>query len=168
MYTQIFNLGFNFVKDKNLYKINRMDSYQEIISRLKFIGKLKKGEKINTKQMYVQQEGLVTTLSRTFWAQDNRINTINFIHETIKFSFELLNNYDRSDTTPQKELAKHLVNDLRQVNQGLENLKQTYILDTKFCCDIDTLIEDIKAKLVIYNEKYTMSGILEDVEIDSD
>lgn len=168
MYTQIFNLGFNFVKDKNLYKINRMDSYQEIISRLKFIGKLKKGEKINTKQMYVQQEGLATTLSRTFWAQDNRINTINFIHETIKFSFELLNNYDRSDTTPEKELAKHLVNDLRQVNQGLENLKQTYILDTKFCCDIDTLIEDIKAKLVIYNEKYTMSGILEDVEIDSD
>ena len=168
MYTQIFNLGFNFVKDKNLYKINRMDSYQEIISRLKFIGKLKKGEKINTKQMYVQQEGLATTLSRTFWAQDNRINTINFIHETIKFSFELLNNYDRSDTTSEKELAKHLINDLRQVNKGLENLKQTYILDTKFCCDIDTLIEDIKAKLVIYNEKYIMSGILEDVEIDSD
>jgi hypothetical protein len=168
MYTQIFNLGFNFVKDKNLYKINRMDSYQEIISRLKFIGKLKKGEKINTKQMYVQQEGLATRLSRTFWAQDNRINTVNFIHETIKFSFELLNNYNRSDTTSEKELAKHLVNDLRRVNKGLENLKQTYILDTKFCCDIDTLIEDIKAKLVIYNEKYTMSVILEEVEIDSD
>ena len=168
MYTQIFNLGFNFVKDKNLYKINRMDSYQEIISRLKFIGKLKKGEKINTKQMYVQQEGLATTLSRTFWAQDNRINTINFIHETIKFSFELLNNYDRSESTPNKELAKHIVSDLRQVNQGLDNLKQTYILDNKFCCDIDTLIEDIKAKLVTYNEKYTISGVLEDVDIESD
>lgn len=168
MYTQIFNLGFNFLKEKNLYKINRMDTYQETISRLKFIGKLKKGEKVNTKQMYVQQEGLATTLSRTFWAQDNRINTINFIHETIKFSFELLNNYDRSESTPNKELAKHIVSDLRQVNQGLDNLKQTYILDNKFCCDIDTLIEDIKAKLVTYNEKYTISGVLEDAEIDSD
>ena len=97
MYSQIFKLGLNFVKEKNLYKINRMDSYQEIISRLKFIGMLKKGEKINTKQMYVQQEGIATTISRTFWAQDNRINTINFIHETIKFSFELLNNYSRSE-----------------------------------------------------------------------
>lgn len=165
MYSQLFKLGVNFVKDKKIYKINRMDSYQEIISRLKFIGKLKKGEKINTKQMYVQQEGLATTLSRTFWAQDNRINTINFIHETIKFSFELLNNYDRSDSTPEKELAKHLVKDLRQVNQGLEKLKQTYILDTKFCCDIDTLMEDIKAKLVVYNEKY----IIEDeIELDSE
>ena len=165
MYSQLFKLGVNFVKDKKIYKINRMDSYQEIISRLKFIGKLKKGEKINTKQMYVQQEGLATTFSRTFWAQDNRINTINFIHETIKFSFELLNNYDRSDITPEKELAKHLVKDLRQVNQGLEKLKQTYILDTKFCCDIDTLMEDIKAKLVVYNEKY----IIEDeIELDSD
>jgi hypothetical protein len=168
MYTQIFNLGFNFLKEKNLYKINRMDTYQETISRLKFIGKLKKGEKVNTKQMYVQQEGLATTLSRTFWVQDNRINTINFIHETIKFSFELLNNYDRSESTPNKELAKHIVSDLRQVNQGLDNLKQTYILDNKFCCDIDTLIEDIKAKLVTYNEKYTISGVLEDAEIDSD
>jgi hypothetical protein len=154
MYSQIFNLGLNFVKEKNLYKINRMNSYQEIISRLKFISKLNKGEKINTKQMYVQQEGIATTLSRTFWSQDNRINTINFIHETIKFSFELLHNYDRSDYGPEQEIAKHLVSDLRQVTHGLENLKQTYILDTKFCCDIDTLIEDIKAKLVNYDEKY--------------
>lgn len=164
MYSQIFKLGLNFVKEKNLYKINRMDSYQEIISRLKFIGMIKKGEKINTKQMYVQQEGIATTISRTFWAQDNRINTINFIHETIKFSFELLNNYSRSENGPEQELAKHLVNDLRQVNHGLENLKHTYILDTKFCCDIDTLIEDIKAKLVNYNEKY----IIEEDYIDED
>ena len=65
---------------------------------------------------------------------------------------------------PEQELAKHLVNDLRQVNHGLENLKHTYILDTKFCCDIDTLIEDIKAKLVNYNEKY----IIEEDYIDED
>lgn len=162
MYSQLFKLGVNFVKEKNLYKINRMDSYQEIISRLKFIGKLKKGEKINTKQMYVQQEGIATMISRTFWSQDNRINTINFIHETIKFSFELLHNYNRSDSGPERELAKHIVNDLRQVSQGLENLKHTYILDTKFCCDIDTLIEDIKAKLVNYNEKYIVEEYIED------
>jgi hypothetical protein len=162
MYSQLFKLGVNFVKEKNLYKINRMDSYQEIISRLKFIGKLKKGEKINTKQMYVQQEGIATMISRTFWSQDNRINTINFIHETIKFSFELLHNYNRSDNGPEQELAKHIVNDLRQVSQGLDNLKHTYILDTKFCCDIDTLIEDIKAKLVNYNEKYIVEEYIED------
>jgi len=162
MYSQLFKLGVNFVKEKNLYKINRMDSYQEIISRLKFIGKLKKGEKINTKQMYVQQEGIATMISRTFWSQDNRINTINFIHEIIKFSFELLHNYNRSDNGSEQELAKHIINDLRQVNKGLENLKHTYILDTKFCCDIDTLIEDIKAKLVNYNEKYIVEEYIED------
>ena len=156
MYIQLFKLGVNFLKEKNLYKINKMDSYQEIISRLKFIGKIKKNEKINTKQMYVQQEGIATAISRTFWAQDNRINTINFIHETIKFSFELLHNYNRSDNSAEQELAKHLVNDLRHVNNGLENLKHTYILDTKFCCDIDTLIEDIIARLVNYNEKYNI------------
>jgi hypothetical protein len=65
MYSQILKSVLIFVKDKNSYEINRMNTYQEVISKLKFIGKLKKGEKVNTKQMYVQEEGLMTTLSRT-------------------------------------------------------------------------------------------------------
>ena len=154
MYSQLFNFVVKVVKDKDLYNINRMETYQEIISRLKFIGKLKKGEKINTKQLYVHQEGLLTTISRTFWYQDNRINALNFISETVKYSFELLNNYDKSELIAQKELAKILFNDLIKVIQGLYNIKDTYIIDTKFCCDIDTTIEDIKSKLVIFEDKY--------------
>lgn len=161
MYSQLFKLGVNFVKDKHLYKINKMDTYQEIISRLKFIGKINKGEKINTKQLYVQPGGLLTTISRTFWYQDNRINAINFISETVKYSFDLLNNYDNSELIAQKELAKLLVNDLRKVIQGLEHLKCTYNIDTKFCCDIDTIIEDIKSKLLIYDEKYRLELSME-------
>jgi len=161
MYSQLLNLGANFLKYKDFYQINKMDTYQEIISRLKFIGKINKGEKINTKQLYVQPDGLLTTISRTFWYQDNRINAINFISETVKYSFDLLNNYDNSELIAQKELAKLLVNDLRKVIQGLENLKCTYSIDTKFCCDIDTIIEDINSKLLIYDEKYKLELSME-------
>jgi len=131
-----------------------MENFIEIISRLKFICKLNKGEKINTKYVYTQPEGVPTTISRTFWHKDNRLNTIFFIKDTINKSFSLLQNYDKSDIDAEKQLVIHLIVDLSKISKGLENLKFTYTTDTKFCCDIDTIIENIQAKLIIYQEKY--------------
>ncbi len=164
MYSQLIKLGINIVKDKHTYQINKMDSYQESISKLKFIGKIKKGEKINTRQLYVQQEGIVTSISRTFWNQDNRTNTINFIQDTINRGFEILEKYDKSQIESEKNLALNLITDLRKVNIGLLNLKFTYSLDTKFCCDIDAIVETIVARLHCFKDKYE-----EDIDLnDSD
>lgn len=136
-----------------------MDNNQEIISRLKFIGKLKKGEKINTRHMYVQPDGFGTSLSRTFIYQDNRGNALNFCQETIIRSFELLITYERSDRSSDKILFNHLIKDLQQSTSGLSNLKFTYITDTKFCCDMDTLLENIMARLERYIPKIEEDNI---------
>jgi len=121
MYVRLIFLGMNMLKDLSAYKVNRMDSNQEIISRLKFIGRIKKGEKINTRHMYVQPDGLGTSFSRTFVYQDNRGNALNFV----------------------------------QMNAivGLTNLKFTYINDVKFCCDMDTLLENVKARIANFKVK---------------
>lgn len=153
MYSQIASIAIKTIKDYSGYNINRMDGNQEIISRLKFIGRLKKGEKINTRHMYVQPDGIGTSLSRTFAYQDNRGNALNFCQETISRSFELLITYERSDTHTEKVLWGKLLEDLQQSTVGLKNLKFTYITDTKFCCDMDTLLENVLAKL----DKYTIT-----------
>ena len=44
-------------------------------------------------------------------------------------------------------MCKNLVEDLKNSKKGLMNLKETYNLDIKFCCDIDTLLQMIDAKL---------------------
>lgn len=147
----IFNSITNMFKGNNNYMIN-MDNTQEIISRLKFIGCVKKGEKINTKHMYVQQEGFVTLLARTFVNQDNRNNTLTFCQETISRSFELLVTYERSTKSEDKVIFRHLLQDLTQATNGLLNLKETYITDTKFRCDMDTILQVISAKLEKYSE----------------
>ena len=153
MYTQLAPLLVTLFKDSSYHMVkNRMDNNQEIVSKLKFIGKLKKGEKINTRYMYVQPDGFVTMLSRTFFYQDNRCNTLNFCQETINRSFELLITYERSESTSDKVLASNILNDLKQATTGLINIKTTYDTDTKFCCDIDTLLEHINAKLDKYNK----------------
>jgi len=167
MYSQALQLIFKMLKDSSNYNVNRMDSNQEIISRLKFIGKLKKGEKVNTRHMYVQPDGFGTTLSRTFVYQDNRGNALNFCQETIGRAFELLITYERSENNSDNVLFGHLIKDLEQAMVGLNNLKFTYVSDTKFCCDMDTLLQTIQAKLnrfkneEVYNHESKNTYVIE-------
>lgn len=152
MYIHMATIAFNALKDIGT-NLNRMDSNQEIISKLKFIGKIKKGEKINTRHMYVQPDGLGTSIIRTFIYQDNRGNVLNFCQETISRAFELLVTYERSENNTEHVLFSHLLVDLQQATTGIMNLKFTYIADTKFCCDMDTLLQIITAKLDGYTNK---------------
>jgi len=123
-----------------------METNKETLSRLKFIGKIQIGEKVNLKYMYVQEDGLITQLSRTLM-QDNRNKTLTFMQDTINKAFELLKCYERSKKISEQIMCKNLVEDLKNSKKGLLNLKETYNLDIKFCCDIDTLLQMIDAKL---------------------
>lgn len=124
-----------------------MEPDKEIISRLKFIGRVRKGEKINTQHMFVQPCGFATTVSRTIISQDNRANTLNFVHTTIAKAFEILETYEKSDKESEVAMCPHIKDDLKGAMKGLESLKDTYITDVKFCCDMDTLLQSIQAKL---------------------
>lgn len=124
-----------------------MESDKEVISRLKFIAKVQKGEKINVKYMFVQPEGIATRISRTLIHQDNRSNTLNFLRGTIARTFEIISTYTTSTKESYRHISIHVINDLRQAKNGLNNLKDTYLDDIKFTCDIDTLLQEIDAKL---------------------
>jgi ferredoxin-NADP reductase len=45
-----------------------------------------------------------------------------------------------------------MVKDLKDSVKGMENLKETYMNDIMFCCKLDTLIEEIKARLSEMNK----------------
>jgi hypothetical protein len=150
MYSQLLKIFIYKVKETSCSDVKRMNNEQEIVSRLKFIGKIKRGEKINTHHMYVQPTGIMTFVKRTFWDHDNRSNALTFIHDAITRAFELLITHNRSDKAPDKLLANNLIKDLRDATNGLDNIKITYQDDTKFCCDIDTILEFTTARLAEY------------------
>ena len=142
--------GISIIKETHPPRliVNRMNDEQEVISRLKFIGKIKKGEKIDTYYMSVQPEGLVTSFKRTFWTHDSRNNTLAFIHQVMTRAFDLIIRYERSPTRGlDPVLMSNLLQDIKAAAGGITNLKHTYIIDIKFCCDMDTLLETIEAKL---------------------
>ena len=133
----------------NVYPIN-MDTNKEVISRLKFISRINKGEKINIRNAYpfVQQDDLTTKISRTFYNKDNRGNALNFVRGTVNRSFEIVTTYINSERQCDRVTCRHIIADLRRAKEGISNLKQTYISDTMFCCEMDTIMQDIDAKLV--------------------
>ena len=55
--------------------------------------------------------------------------------------------FERSDKISERIMCGNLIDDLKKSKIGLANLKETYNTDVKFCCDIDTLIQMIDAKL---------------------
>ena len=124
-----------------------MESNRETISRLKFIGKIQIGDKVNIKSMFIQPDGLITQLLRSL-NQDNRSKTLIFLQDTINKTFEILKCYEKTGNIAEQIMCKNLVNDLKNSKAGLQNLKETYYLDMKFICDIDTLIQTIDAKLL--------------------
>jgi len=123
---------------------------KEFISRLKFIGKIGKNEKINTKFLYVQSSGFITTISRSIFNQDNRINALNFVRNTINRIFEIISAYTISKKDAYQFLCVHIINDLKISKNGINNLKETYLSDLKFTCDMDVIIQNIDAKLTEY------------------
>lgn len=124
-----------------------MESNRETISRLKFIGKIQIGDKVNIKSMFIQPDGLITQLFRSI-NQDNRSKTLIFLQDTINKTFEILKCYEKTTNIAEQIMCKNLVTDLKNSKAGLQNLKETYYLDMKFICDIDTLIQTIDAKLL--------------------
>ena len=135
-----------------------MSSFEEDnISRLKFIGKIKKGEKINIKDMYVQPNNILTKINRSFVNVDNRNNTLSFILETVKKSFEeLLAHLEKSkDNLFDLNISTNMILDLENCKVGLVNLKDTYIDDLMFGCKVDTINQDIDARLEEIKSNYT-------------
>lgn len=124
-----------------------MTSNREVISRLKLIGCVQKGEKINVKMLYVQPDSFMTSISRTLIHPDNKTNTISFVTETINRAFELIETHSRTDKVYNNVLRSSIIKDIKGAKQGMVHLKETYVHDIKFCCDMDCIIENIDAKL---------------------
>jgi hypothetical protein len=116
----------------------------EIKSRLKFISNVNVGDKINVKFMIIQKDSVYTKLSRTLY-YENRQNTLIFLKDTIHRAFEIIN-MDPPQMSKEYNVDMMKI-DLLHCKVGIENLKQTYLDDVKFRCDLDTVIQEIEQQL---------------------
>jgi hypothetical protein len=124
-----------------------MESRNEILSRLKLLGRIMKGDRLNTRHVFIQPSGYSTSISRTFVNQDNRGNAILFIQGTIDRVFEIMKVLEASDKDSDKITFSQILEDLERAKTGISNLKSTYADDIKTGCDLDILLQTVDSRL---------------------
>jgi len=137
-----------------------MENVEEIISRLKFIGYIQKNEKINVRHVNRQPSTFLTTIYRTIIYPDNRYNSLKFVKDVINNSFIILEKYIKENN---EIISRSLGSDLIKAKEGILNLKYTYKEDTKFCCDMDVIIEAVSAKIITLQKNH--SNVFRDLNI---
>ena len=130
---------------KNLIHMDPNTS--DVISKLKFIGKIQKGEKINVRYLCVQPNNWFTSIVRTLFNTDNRANAFNFVESIINRSFEIVNYNRVSFSTVSRQVVQNILLDLKQAVIGISNMKDTYEFDVMYCCKLDTLIQSINSRI---------------------
>lgn len=131
-----------------------MNNNDDIIPKLKFIGRLNKGDKINVKNLYIQPNNFLNRIDRSLFHIDDRTNTLMFVDTTIRKGFDLFLSHVSNNSPFDAILCNNIMNDLRNAKKGMLNLKETYSNDIMFTCKIDALVEEIDAKLAELEVKY--------------
>ena len=159
MYAKLLENVLRNSCEKRTYNPDGLETSREVLSRLKFIGLLKRNEKINTKHVYVQPDCLTTSLSRSLLYPESRASTLQFVHSTVTRTFEILDMHEQAGDHVNNMSYASLIGDLVQSQSGLENLMYTYQDDKKFVCDIQTIMQQITTKLSRTNQA-VLAGIL--------
>lgn len=146
----------------NSVNVNNLN--EDVIPKLKFISKLNKGDKINVKNLYIQPNSLYSKIIRSFFEIDDRTNTLTFVSNTVKKGFELFQMYAESKNPYDLIVSQNIISDLKNAKNGLTNLKETYHSDVMFICKIDSLIEEIDAKIVEIEYRQDKKEVKDDVK----
>jgi len=108
---------------------------EEIIINLKLLSQVEKGQKIITKDTYlnIETRTVVPECIRRWKRQDNRNETIKTINRVINEALSVRNR------EPRIKLY------LRKAKQGIINLKDTYSMCHQTCARLDTILDKIMA-----------------------
>ena len=144
---------------KNFTISGKEESLENIISKLKFISKIREGEKVDVKTLTIVDPDIPSRAHRTFISRESRVETYSFIKTVIDRGIGMLYYYLDTKETFHSEMVRLLVVNLKDSKKGITNLTITYEKDRKFVSDIETLMETMDAKIQIKNKlAYDING----------
>jgi hypothetical protein len=133
---------------------------ENVITKLKFLSKVKPGEKINVKHLFVRADAdadwyqkFLRTLTNVTVGGESKSETREFIKFIYNETIDLICVYsgDPSDSFKQS-ISKMLIDNLEATKNGIESLKQTYFGDSRFVSQIDAIVGTMEARLKIVRQ----------------
>lgn len=151
-----------FVLDGSEAQIN------DINGKLKFISRIKVGQKVDTDYGILQPDNWNTSLYRTLISSfrgEGRYKTLKYIQDTINTGYYISDKYlsslkrpefldhsgNRPITTSEKDyffnIGYTIYLNIRDSMKGIMAIRQTYSYDAKFGSEIDAMLETLKLKI---------------------
>lgn len=132
----------------------------EVVSKLRFISKMKEGEKLDVQTLRLYENCATTALHRTFIARnESRERTLEFIRESTQDAFNLTMKYLTKQEHFYKDVGSMIIKAIQEIKPALVGLKKTYEDDRMFVAKVetfegtlDTKILDLKRQLEIGSE----------------
>lgn len=128
------------------------ESAQDILTRLKFIGMLQPGDKID-RNLRIERNTLITPIKRMFYGE-GRDATYAFLFNTIERGFAILYSLAAQDKVSDNMVCAHILYDMHKAVTGIQNMQNTYKDDKMFVCNLETLIQTITAKMLEVQQRY--------------
>ena len=92
--------------------------HKYIMKKLKFIGKIDPGDRINVNTVSTSSNNLFSSLYRIVF-KESRVKTYQFLSDVIDRSFELIILYQSSKKMSDKITCSHIIEDLHHAITGL-------------------------------------------------
>jgi len=144
---------FDFLKLVTPTNGHSFESTSDTLTRLKFIGTLEPGEKLDVRNLRIESNTLFTPIKRLFFGE-GREATFAFTYSTIERAFAILYSLAATDKVSDSLLCANILHDMNKAIAGLMNLQATYRDDKMFACNVETLVQTIQAKMLEVQQKY--------------
>lgn len=141
------------------------EPYQDILSKLIFISKIREGDMIHVSSLTITETDIFTRFSRTVenWYNktfsgtpvENRHHTLRFFYETIYKGFTLAEEYIKKEENFYKKIGETILDAIHNSRKGLINSKKTYEdkKDIWFTSNIEALLITMDTKVAQMSDK---------------
>ena len=146
------------------------EKVQEVIGHLKFIAKIKQGEKINIHELFIRdndsivQRCLRTLKNAAAYISSSQIveskdATLIFIQETVNNAITLISMYRETKNEFNNNIADAIVSNLEASKVGIRNSILTYQSDRKFISQAESVIQTLEVRINSMKKNGYMEGI---------
>ncbi len=153
-YQNLDTLQKNNINPQNFEQIGSDQVITDILSKLKFLSKIKVGEKINCRFYFVRDNNsLIQRFLRTirnFSAEnsENKTSTLEFINDIINKTINLICLYKTNGNPFSQQISELLIENLKESKNGILNLVKTYEDDRIFVSKLESFIDGFELKLL--------------------
>ena len=143
---------------EQIFSLANNTKVHEVIGKLKFLAKIKLGEKINVRDLFVRDNDSIaqrflrtvrnwTTYFSASETVESKEATLAFIQDTVNTAITLIAVYQSETEGYKKDLATLIAKNLEESKVGIRNLISTYQNDRRFISETEAVIQTLEVRI---------------------